>query len=154
MSLYCFDCQLGSVCTWVGGWCRGESSLVSAQCSVEAQYSFCCLKSSDDVVRDKFEERHRAGLVEGRAVSRELAGGLGLLVAEEPLVLLLVNVVTGQQEVDDVTEDSFLVERVGAHLAHGSQETGVTIGPGEHPHVVLHGFVHLGPDRGGPGPRK
>ena len=34
---------------------------------MEAQYSLC-LWSLDDVVRDQFEERHRAGLVEGGAV--------------------------------------------------------------------------------------
>ena len=120
---------------------------------MEAQYSLC-LWSLDDVVRDQFEERHRAGLVEGGAVPGDLARDLGLLVTEEPLVLLLGGVVPGQEEVDSVSKDSLLVEGVGPHLAHGSQQTGVTIGPGEHPHVVLHGPVHLGPRRGGPRARE
>ena len=82
----------------------------------------------------------------GGAVSGQLARRLGRDVALEPLVLLLLDVVPSQQEVDDVPQNSLVMEGIGADLAHRPQEAVVAVSPREGADIVLQGPVQPGPD--------
>ena len=70
-----------------------------------------------------------------------LALGLCSKVLLELIVGLVGDVVGSQEEGDGVTKEPLIMEGGGAGLAHGPQQTGVTISPSQVSHAALEAGV-------------
>ena len=74
-----------------------------------------------------------------------LSLGLSSKILLELVVGLVGGVVGGQEEGNGVPDESLVMEGGGAGLAHGPQQTGVTIRPGEVSHAALEAGVESRP---------
>ena len=70
-----------------------------------------------------------------------LSLGLSSKILLELLVRLIGDVVCCQEEADGVSDEALVMERGGAGLAHGSQQTGVTVSPRQVSHAALEAGV-------------
>ena len=74
-----------------------------------------------------------------------LSFGLGCEVLLEFVVCLLGSVVSGKKEGDGVPYEALVMERGGAGLAHGPQQTRVSVSSGEVGHGALEAGVESRP---------